>query len=212
VELVVHVTPDHLADSRDPVVRVVTGGERAALVEQVRSWCGNPAAAVTVLPLLDLAGHQSSTSYETPGRLRRQTEHLAHGHCTFPWCTRPAARCDRDHAVPHDEGGRTCSCNLHPLCRRHHRFKTEAGWRVRAVEPGAWHWTDPFEHRYRRDESGTRELEPPSPVPEGRVGSSAGPSAGRSAGGMAVLVSSSGCFRSPTPAWATPPNTLRVPV
>ena len=29
----------------------------------------------------------------------------------FPWCTRPARRCDKDHRVPYDAGGAPCDCN-----------------------------------------------------------------------------------------------------
>jgi hypothetical protein len=32
----------------------------------------------------------------------------------FPGCRRPAIRCDDDHTIPYDKGGRTCECNLHP--------------------------------------------------------------------------------------------------
>ena len=38
--------------------------------------------------------------------------------CSFPGCRRPAIRCDDDHTLPYDQGGRTCECNLAPLCRR----------------------------------------------------------------------------------------------
>ncbi len=36
--------------------------------------------------------------------------------CTYPGCRRPATRCDDDHTIPWDQGGRTCECNLHPAC------------------------------------------------------------------------------------------------
>ena len=55
--------------------------------------------------------------------------------CVFPWCTRPARRCDTDHIVPHNRGGPTCPCNLAPLCRRHHRIKTHGGWTYRRSSP-----------------------------------------------------------------------------
>src|SRR5439155_12719667 len=35
--------------------------------------------------------------------------------CSFPGCRRPAARCDQDHTVAYDQGGRTCECNLAPI-------------------------------------------------------------------------------------------------
>jgi hypothetical protein len=54
--------------------------------------------------------------------------------CCFAGCAQPAWRCDLDHEVPYDptnpSAGPTCACNLRPLCRRHHRLKTHAGWTI----------------------------------------------------------------------------------
>ena len=55
----------------------------------------------------------------------------------------PAAVCDNDHTVPFDQGGRTCECNLGPLCRRHHRVKQARGWRLEQPVPGVFAWTTP---------------------------------------------------------------------
>jgi hypothetical protein len=63
--------------------------------------------------------------------------------CGFPGCRRRAARCDDDHTIPHHNGGRTCECNLHPLCRRHHRTKQARGWQLTQPEPGVLTWTLP---------------------------------------------------------------------
>jgi hypothetical protein len=50
--------------------------------------------------------------------------------CVFPNCARPAERCDLDHRTPWPLG-ETAECNLHALCRRHHRLKTLGLWRCR---------------------------------------------------------------------------------
>ena len=63
--------------------------------------------------------------------------------CGFPGCWRRAVRCDDDHTIPHHKGGRTCECNLHPLCRRHHRAKQTPGWHLTQPEPGVLVWTMP---------------------------------------------------------------------
>ncbi|WP_225869048.1 HNH endonuclease signature motif containing protein, partial [Nocardioides sp. Root79] len=63
--------------------------------------------------------------------------------CRFPHCTRPAKRCDLDHATPHNKGGPTCPCNLVPLCRRHHRAKTHSAWDYVITSPGQYEWTSP---------------------------------------------------------------------
>jgi len=68
--------------------------------------------------------------------------------CTFPGCRRPARHCDLDHADPWCSGGDTCPHNLHALCRRHHRAKHDAGWRVEHREDGSYVWTAPTNHAY----------------------------------------------------------------
>ena len=68
--------------------------------------------------------------------------------CTAPGCRMPAAVCDNDHTVPFDQVGRTCECNLGPLCRRHHRVKQARGWRLEQPEPGVFAWTTPSGRSY----------------------------------------------------------------
>src|ERR1700761_6491476 len=63
--------------------------------------------------------------------------------CTAPGCRRSATRCDLDHTTPYDQGGRTCECNLAPLCRHHHRCKQAEGWRLEQLQPGIMTWTTP---------------------------------------------------------------------
>jgi HNH endonuclease len=60
-----------------------------------------------------------------------------------PYCRRPATRCDLDHTIPYDQGGRTCECNLAPLCRRHHQAKQAPGWQLDQCEPGRMTWRLP---------------------------------------------------------------------
>lgn len=97
-------------------------------------------------------------------------------HCAAPGCTVPASRADLDHTRPFhadprsssapcgngpdagrddppgDPGtahlGVTAAHNLGPLCRRHHRLKTEAGYALRQLRPGVFEWLTPTGHRY----------------------------------------------------------------
>ena len=136
---------------------------QAITVEQVRAWCGNPRAKVTVKPILDLTEHIWVMSYEASERLREQTNHRD-GTCIHPWCTRPAVKCDGEHRVPYDrdhpDRGPTCSCNQAPLCRRHHRSKTTGGWTYVTVEPGVYLWRSPLGYQYLRDHTGTLDVTP----------------------------------------------------
>jgi hypothetical protein len=88
------------------------------------------------------AGYQPSPTLRHLIRVRQRT-------CSFPGCRRPAARCDQDHTVPHDQGGRTCECNLAPLCRRHHRAKQAQGWQLDQPEPGVMVWMLPHGRSYQ---------------------------------------------------------------
>jgi uncharacterized protein DUF222 len=81
----------------------------------------------------------------------RKLQHLVWARtptCTAPGCRRAAARCDLDHTAPYDHGGRTCECNLAPLCRHHHRCKQSGGWYLKQPQPGVLEWTTPAGRRY----------------------------------------------------------------
>jgi hypothetical protein len=133
---------------------------------QVREWCGRPDARVLVRPVVDADQHVSVDAYEVSDRLRHLTG-LRDLTCVFPWCTHHAARCDRDHVVPEAEGGATCSCNVAPLCRRHHRHKTHGRWRYRVVDPGTYLWTSPHGYTFLRDHTGTRDVTAAAASPTG---------------------------------------------
>ena len=81
-------------------------------------------------------------------------------HCVFPWCARPAKKCDKDHVVPYGRDGVTCACNLAPLCRRHHRHKTHGRWRYLALKPGDVPVDQAHGYRYLVDEEGTEDVSP----------------------------------------------------
>ena len=79
--------------------------------------------------------------------------------CVRPGCGVPAESCDLDHTrefhgSPGGSGdatelGTTSADNLGPLCRRHHRLKTDGGFVLRQESPGVFEWLTPTGHRYR---------------------------------------------------------------
>jgi hypothetical protein len=87
--------------------------------------------------------HLRETPHYRPPPSLRHLLRVRQATCSFPGCRRPATRCDYDHTIPHDQGGRTCECNLAPLCRRHHRAKQAPGWRLDQPAPGVMIWTTP---------------------------------------------------------------------
>jgi Domain of unknown function (DUF222) len=67
--------------------------------------------------------------------------------CAFPGCRQPAERCDLDHRERFPEGP-TSADNLGPLCRHHHRAKTEGGWSWRRARDDTITWSAPTGHEY----------------------------------------------------------------
>ncbi|MDQ6526671.1 hypothetical protein RB608_23825 [Nocardioides sp. LHD-245] len=161
VVLNVHITDTTLAGSTatgdNPFVNPVgrwDEGHCPITSIQIREWLRTHHTTVIVRPVIDLADHVPVGSYEIPDR--HKTPVILRDHtCRFPHCTRPAQRCDVDHARPHSEGGPTCPCNLVPLCRRHHRAKTHSTWRYDAPAPATYVWTSPAGFRFRVDHRGT---------------------------------------------------------
>jgi hypothetical protein len=90
---------------------------------------------------------RQARTYRPPWRLR----HLIRTRqptCCFPGCRRPATRCDDEHTIPYHKGGRTCECNISPVCRRHHRSKQAPGWQLSQPQPGHMTWTLPHGRSY----------------------------------------------------------------
>jgi hypothetical protein len=144
-------------------------GQRLVLLEQIQSWCADTRTEVTIKPVIDLNTELSAQAYKVPADIREQVQ-LRDGTCVFPGCARPARRCDVDHIIEYDheaeaEGraqpGPTQTDNLACLCRFHHRLKTHSPWRYEMTAPGIFEWTSPHGHRYRRDHTGTTDLDPP---------------------------------------------------
>jgi hypothetical protein len=92
--------------------------------------------------------HPRATSAYRPGPALRHLLTIRNPVCGSPGCRRPAVRCDDDHTVPYDQGGRTCECNLHPLCRLHHQAKQAPGWHLSQPQPGVLVWTLPHGRAY----------------------------------------------------------------
>jgi ribosomal protein L12E/L44/L45/RPP1/RPP2 len=101
-------------------------------------------ATITITPVqTQTCDHNRQSASYQPSPTLRHLVKIRSPRCGYPGCRRPARRCDDDHTVPHHRGGRTCECNLHPLCRRHHRAKQAHGWHLTQPEPGVLAWTLP---------------------------------------------------------------------
>jgi hypothetical protein len=97
-------------------------------------------SVVKVQPVKDLSNRVRYTAYEHPESLRDQV-HLVTGGDYWPWATSTSRTVDLDHPIPYDHGapddgrdpppGQTGPHNSGPLGRRHHRWKTHAGYIAR---------------------------------------------------------------------------------
>ena len=110
---------------------------------------GGRAYTVTLIPIpVDDCDHRYESAGYQPSRLLRHLVEVRDGQCTQPTCVRAARRCDFEHAVPYDKGGRTCGCNGGCRCRRDHRAKQSPGWTVTQPRPGYHQWTTPAGRTY----------------------------------------------------------------
>ncbi|MGH3387659.1 MAG: DUF222 domain-containing protein [Actinomadura sp.] len=110
---------------------------RKAMADLVDSWCR--ATSPTAGP----PGAHGHDGYRPPAAMRRLIQHR-HSTCAFPTCARRTARCDLDHTVSYGKGGRTCTCNIAPLCRTHHRvIKQHPTWTLIQPWPGLLIWVTP---------------------------------------------------------------------
>ena len=136
------------------------------------------------------------TRYRPPAALDEHVR-IRDRHCAAPGCTVSAVDADLDHTVEFrgdrlpthrrdmPDGpasarasatatggapplGTTSDANLGVLCRRHHRLKTDGGFRLRQLRPGVYEWVTPAGHRYLTRPGGDAVVDvsgsPPSPV------------------------------------------------
>ncbi|HVT71064.1 MAG TPA: hypothetical protein VHF26_25185, partial [Trebonia sp.] len=92
--------------------------------------------------------HRHETRAYRPGRLLRHLVQVRDGECTSVSCSMPAWRCDFEHAIPYEKGGRTDACNAGARSRRCHQVKQSRGWTITQPRPG-WHqWRAPSGRTY----------------------------------------------------------------
>jgi hypothetical protein len=102
---------------------------------------------ITVLETGACTHPRESAGYHPAPKLRHLIK-IRDRRCGYPGCRRPAVRCDDDHTIAYHLGGKTCECNLYPLCRQHHRCKQAPGWHLSQPHPGQLTWTLPNGRTY----------------------------------------------------------------
>jgi hypothetical protein len=92
--------------------------------------------------------HRHEAKGHDPGVMLRHLAQVRHATCTGPGCRRPAERCDFEHNISYEAGGRTCLCNGNPVCRHDHRAKQDPRWKVEQLDGGHIRWTTPAGRQY----------------------------------------------------------------
>jgi Domain of unknown function (DUF222) len=93
---------------------------------------------------------RESLAYEPNDALRHLVQ-IRDRECTLPTCSRPAKESDFEHAIPYEQGGRTCGCNAGARSRACHQVKQSPGWKVTQPKPG-WHqWETPSGRTYTQE-------------------------------------------------------------
>lgn len=114
----------------------------AATTQLLGDWLARHTATggrIRVRPVLDLTDTTRAVDQHDPPHAMREHVVLRDAHCVFPGCRHDSRHCDLDHITPyvpmHDGGppGQTHPGNLAPLCRTHHRIKTEPPRDVRRL-------------------------------------------------------------------------------
>jgi hypothetical protein len=124
-------------------------------------------SVVKVQRVKDLSDRVRYTAYEHPESLRDQV-HLVTCGDYWPWATSTSRSVDLDHPLAYDHGdeGRdpppdqTGSHNSGPLGRRHHRWKTHAGYTSRQCGEGRYVWLTPHGLGFLVHHTGTHRIHP----------------------------------------------------
>jgi hypothetical protein len=119
---------------------------------------------VSLKPVIDLNDRVDLNCYEHPVRLAEQRRLTTPGDY-FPYATAVpgmTGSVDLDHPRPYDPLGPPGQTGMHnsgPLGRRHHRWKTHAGYLARQCGTSRWVWRTPHRRYYLVDHRGTRRLD-----------------------------------------------------
>lgn len=157
-------------------------GTKVFSPELIKEWFTRPTLAggfappVSIRNVLNTENYYGASGYAPTDRLRDQVQLLSNT-CVFPFCSASSWKCDADHNEPWKpagEGGATCSCNLAPLCRRHHRLKTHsdeqrnskeshvdgehAAWAYAHLGEDEYYWRGPRGLGFIRTNRGTYEV------------------------------------------------------
>ncbi|HUK68080.1 MAG TPA: HNH endonuclease signature motif containing protein [Streptosporangiaceae bacterium] len=135
---------DREQDDREEDEPWPAGRKRGGPARDADTTAGGWSVTATLHPIAagTCAHDRETRAYRLTPALRHLIE-IRNTTCTFPGCGRPARRCDADHTIPFHRGGKSCECNISPLCRFHHKVKQADGWELIQPAPGVLVWVTP---------------------------------------------------------------------
>jgi hypothetical protein len=138
-------------DGRDPSF-TLTRADQSDLAGGYGTWrlsTGQQDLLIKIGPIpAGECDHRWEARGHDPGVTLRHLAEIRHATCTGPGCRRPANRCDFEHNIPYEAGGRTCLCNGDPKCRSDHRMKQDPRWNAEYLPGGYVRWTMPSGRQY----------------------------------------------------------------
>ena len=108
-------------------------------------------------PVLDLEAHDPVDSDRVPDRHAELTA-VRDRTCVFPWCTRPARRCDTDHTIPRSPGRTDLPVQPRTAVPATPPDQDPRHWTYTTIEPGTYLWTSQHGYQYLRDPHGTQDV------------------------------------------------------
>lgn len=149
-EAIIALLTGELAPKVRPVLNIyAVGGAAPSVYLPGLGWTGARATAAlaelfeTCPPeIVNLAKVKNSrVDGYSPTQKMRDYIQARDGTCIYPGCNHPAEKCQLDHRIPYDQGGKTTPDNLFSLCQRHHNVKTDRrGFYVRDDVTGEIIW------------------------------------------------------------------------
>ncbi len=145
--IVVNISVDLTVPITELDTKLNTGLNTQSVGCDFRQLLNDPAVKTFARPLaINEAGHVLDVGrkrYQITGALRRMII-TRDGTCRFPGCNAAATRCQIDHVIAWEDGGRSDVGNLGVLCVRHHQLKTHGGWQLTHSKPdGSCTWRSP---------------------------------------------------------------------
>ena len=138
-QVVVHVDAEVLSDPAADGRCELEDGPTLAARTVGRLACGASLRAMAHGPAGELTAGRKTRAVSTP--LRRALLSRDGTRCAFPGCGCRGA--DAHHVQPWAKGGPTVLANLISMCRRHHCFVHEGGYRVEALPGGKFRFLRP---------------------------------------------------------------------